>query len=237
METRVYVVRIKIYITKDIPVEEIRGEVSEFLDSGLVVNPQFAELHKENRYKYYSYDSLYPIEKDKVYKKERIYTLTIRTLDANLAKYFSEYVVNTYTDKLKGLTAQVRIIPKKHIDVMYTLTPAILKCDSGYWKDEMTVEQYEERLKVNLIKKWNEFQGEKIQEDFELFTGVEFLSKCPVASKYKGIKLLGDKIRIHVADNEMAQKLAYMALGTGVLEMNSRGFGFVNYRWLQGVNE
>lgn len=232
MEMRIYTVRIKVYIIVDTPVEEIRGAVTEFLDSGLAVNPQFAELHSQNRYKYYCYDSLYPIEKDKVYKKDQIYTLTIRTLHANLAKYFSECVVNTYTDKLKGLTAQVRIIPKKHIDVMYTLTPAILKCDSGYWKDEMTVEQYEERLKVNLIKKWNELHGEKIQEDFELFTGVEFLSKCPVASQYKGIKLLGDKIRIHVADNEMAQKLAYMALGSGVLEMNSRGFGFVNYRWL-----
>lgn len=232
MENRIYTVRIKIIIIQDTPVEEIRGAVTEFLDSGLAVNPQFAELHKQNRYKYYCYDSLYPIEKEKVYKKDQIYTLTIRTLDANLAKYFSECVVNTYTDKLKGLTAQVRIIPKKHIDVMYTLTPAILKCDSGYWKDEMTVEQYEERLKVNLIKKWNELHGEKIQEDFELFTGVEFLSKCPVASQYKGIKLLGDKIRVHVADNEMAQKLAYMALGSGVLEMNSRGFGFVNYRWL-----
>ena len=232
METTIYTVRIKVYIIVDTPVEEIRGAVTEFLDSGLAVDPQFAELHKQNRYKYYCYDSLYPIEKDKVYKKDQIYTLTIRTLDANLAKYFSECVVNTYTDKLKGLTAQVRIIPKKHIDVMYTLTPAILKCESGYWKDEMTVEQYEERLKVNLIKKWNELHREKIQEDFELFTGVEFLSKCPVASQYKGIKLLGDKIRIHVADNEMAQKLAYMALGSGVLEMNSRGFGFVNYRWL-----
>ena len=232
MEMRIYTVRIKVYLIVDTHVEEIRGAVTEFLDSGLAVNPQFAELHKQNRYKYYCYDSLFPIEKDKVYRKNQIYTLTIRTLDANLAKYFSECVVNTYTDKLKGLTAQVRIIPKKHIDVMYTLTPAILKCDSGYWKDEMTVEQYEERLKVNLIKKWNELHGEKIQEDFELFTGVEFLSKCPVASQYKGIKLLGDKIRVHVADNEMAQKLAYMALGSGVLEMNSRGFGFVNYRWL-----
>lgn len=232
MEEKVYIIRIKMYVIKNIPVDEVREEVTLFLDKGLTATPQFEELHKKNKYKYYCYDSLYPTEKDKMYKKDQIYTLTIRTLNIKLAKYFSKHVVNTYTDKLKGLTAQVGILPRKHIDVMYTLTPAILKCDSGYWKDEMTVEQYEERLKVNLIKKWNEFYGEKIQEDFELFSGIEFLSKCPVASKYKGIKLLGDKIRMHVADNEMAQKLAYMALGTGVLETNSRGFGFVNYRWL-----
>ncbi len=232
MENYTYAIRIRIYILKDIPIEEIQGEITKYIDSGLSEMPQFAELHKENRYKYYVYDNLYPLEKDKVYKKNQIYTLTIRTVDAKLAKYFSERVVNTYTDKLKGLTAQVRILPKKHIDVIYTLTPAILKCDSGYWKDEMTVEQFEERVRVNLIKKWNEFYGEKIDEDFELFTGVEFLSTSPIACPYKGIKLLGDKVRMRIADNEMAQKLAYMALGTGVLEMNARGFGFVNYRWL-----
>ncbi len=228
----VYEIRIKIFVMTNISAEEIRREVTKYIDSGLAGTSKFAELHRENRYKYYCYDSLYPLEKDKVYKKDQIYTLTIRSLDAKLAKHFSEYVVNTYTDKLKGLTAQVRILPRKHIDVIYTLTPAILKCDSGYWKDEMTVVQFEERMKGNLNKKWNEFCGEKLEEDFELFTGVEFLSKCPVASEYKGIKLLGDKVRMHISDNEMAQKLAYLALGTGVLEMNSRGFGFVNYRWL-----
>ena len=232
MEHNVYIIRIKIYTIQNISEEEIRGELTKYIDSGLVKHHQFAELHNINKYKYYCYDSLYPIEKDKIYKKNQIYTLTIRTLDTELAKYFSEHIVNTYTDKIKGLTAQIGIIPRKHIDIMYTLTPAILKCTSGYWKDEMTVEQYEERLKINLIKKWNEFYGEKIEEDFELFTGIEFLSKCPIASKYKEIKLLGDKIRMHVANNEKAQQLAYMALGTGILEMNSRGFGFVNYRWL-----
>ena len=71
-----------------------------------------------------------------------------------------------------------------------------------------------------------------MEEEFSLFTGVEFLNKCPVATEYKGIKLLGDKLRLHIADNTSAQSLAYMALGTGILEMNARGFGFVNYRWI-----
>lgn len=54
----------------------------------------------------------------------------------------------------------------------------------------------------------------------------------PVPAVYKNVKLLGDKIRLSVADNEAAQNLAYMSLGTGLGEMNSRGFGFINYRWL-----
>ncbi len=232
MELNVYSIRIKLYIMDDIFLDNLQEEITSFLDKSLSKTSQFVEWHNANKYKYYCYDSLFPIEKDKVYKKDRIYTLTIRTIDAKLAKYFTEYAVNTYTNKLKGLTAQVRILPKKHIDVLYTLTPAILKCQTGYWKEEMTIEQYEERMKVNLIKKWNSFHGEKIAEDFEIFTGVEFLNKCPVSSQYKGVKLLGDKIRIHVAENQAAQRLAYMALGTGVLEINSRGFGYVNYRWL-----
>lgn len=225
-------VRIKIYILVDIPAEKILGEISTFIDSGLAQNVQFAELHQENRYKGYCYDSLYPVEPDKVYKKDKIYTLTIRTIDTNLAKYFAEQVVNGYTTSMKGITAEIKVIPKKHIDMLYTLTPAIMKCETGYWKDSLSLEQYEERLKINLLKKWKQFCTKELQEDFEFLTGIEFLNKCPVAVNYKEIRLLGDKLRLHVADNATAQKLAYLAVGTGVAEMNSRGYGFCNYRWL-----
>lgn len=225
-------VRIKIYILVDIPAEKILGEISTFIDSGLAQNVQFAELHQENKYKGYCYDSLYPVETDKVYKKDKIYTLTIRTIDTNLAKYFAEQVVNGYTTSMKGITAEIKVIPKKHIDMLYTLTPAIMKCETGYWKDSLSLEQYEERLKINLLKKWKQFCAKELQEDFEFLTGIEFLNKCPVAVNYKEIRLLGDKLRLHVADNATAQKLAYLAVGTGVAEMNSRGYGFCNYRWL-----
>ena len=103
MKISVYEVKIKIFVMTNISAEEIRRELTKYIDSGLAGTSKFAELHRENRYKYYSYDSLYPLEKDKVYKKDQIYTLTIRTLDAKLAKHFSEYVVNIYTDKLRHL--------------------------------------------------------------------------------------------------------------------------------------
>ena len=50
--------------------------------------------------------------------------------------------------------------------------------------------------------------------------------------KFKDITFLGDKIRLSISDNKTAQELAYMALGTGIGEINSRGAGFLGWRWL-----
>lgn len=163
----------------------------------------------------------------------RIYTLTIRTIDPELAGYFASQAVNGYTQFVKALTAEVKIISQKPIELLYNLTPVILKCEEkGYWRDSLSVEQYVDRLKINLLKKWRQFYGERLPEDFELFTGIEFLNKVPVKVEYKNIHLLGDKLRLHIAENETAQNLAQLAIGAGLGEMNSRGYGTCNYRWL-----
>lgn len=229
---QVYQIRLKVYLLKDISLNNLRTQVTYFLDSGLNQDQKLAHFHQENRYKNYCYDLLFPHENSKVYKKDKIYTLTIRTIDPELADFFLNKCVNCYTEQIKGLTAEIRIIPRKHIDILYTLTPVILKDDRGYWRGNISSEEFESRMKVNLIKKWNAFENTKIDEDFELYNGIEFLNQGPILSEYKGIKLLGDKLRLHMADNVQAQQLAYMSLGTGLLEMNSRGFGYVNYSWL-----
>lgn len=228
----VFQIRMKLYLLQQISVEQIQSQLTSFIDKSFDVNDEMLQMHEENRYKNYCYDLPYPIEKDKLYKKDKIYTVTIRTIDVRLAKHFQEVCVNYYTSAIKGLTSEIKIIPRKTIDCIYTLTPAVLKDEQGYWRNHMTLAEFEERLKVNLIKKWNVYHGEKIEEDFQLYTFLEFLNDRPIGMEYKTIKLLGDKLRLRIADNETAQNLAYMALGTGILEMNSRGAGFVNYRWL-----
>lgn len=225
-------IRLKMYLLEDIPAVRMQAETAAFLDKELVQNKRLAKLHNENKYKNYCYDSLYPIEPDKIYHKDKIYTLTIRTSDAELARFFGNQAVNGHTGAIKALTSETKLIPQKHIDLLWPLLPVILKCENGYWKDTLSIEQYEERLKVNLLKKWKQFFGENLSEDFELFTGIEFLNKSPIAIEYKGIRLLGDKPRLHVAENETAQKLAQLAIVAGLGEMNARGYGFCNYRWL-----
>jgi CRISPR-associated endoribonuclease Cas6 len=123
-------------------------------------------------------------------------------------------------------------LPKKHIEKLYSITPAIMKNEDGYWKNKIKLDEFERRLKENLIKKYNSSMNTKIDENFQLYTTIEFKNKKPISTNYKNIKLLGDKISLNIAENENAQKIAYMSLGTGVFEMNARGYGFVNYRWL-----
>lgn len=229
---QVYQIRIKLFTLKDIHADKMQEKLTVWIDTGFAGSEELLQMHEKNCFKNYCYDMPYKIERDKIYKREHIYTVTIRTIDPKLADYFYKIYANHFTDDLKGLVADVRILPKKMIGCLYTLTPAILKDDRGYWKKYMKLEQYEERLKVNLIKKWNSFTGEQINEDFQFYTLIEFLNTLPIGVNYKNIKLLGDKLRIQVADNETAQRIAYMTLGTGLLEMNSRGAGFVNYRWI-----
>lgn len=228
----VFQIKIKIFILKYIPIESSQEIISAFIDSGLTKDKELLEFHESNKFKGYCFDAPYPTEKDKVYKKDKIYTLTIRTIDKNLAEFFANKLVNEFNENIKGLTSEIRILPKKHIEKLYSITPAVLKNEDGYWKNKIKLDEFERRLKENLIKKYNSAMNFKMDEDFQLYTTIEFKNRTPIATNYKNIKLLGDKISLNIAENEAAQKVAYMSLGTGVFEMNARGYGFVNYRWL-----
>lgn len=230
---KVYQVKLKLFMINNIELKDIQSKVCSFIDTGLVkYNRDLYELHESNTYKNYCFDAPYPIEEDKIYRGNKVYTLTIRTINVDLAEFFSNKLVNEYSKDIKALTSEIKILPQKHIEKIYSITTTILKEDYGYWRDKTNVSEFEKRVKENLIKKYNMFTKTKIDEDFQLYTTIEFKNRKPISSNYKNIKLLGDKISLNIAENDNAQKLAYMSLGTGILEMNSRGYGFVNYRWL-----
>lgn len=229
---RVFEISMRLYLLKDIDKKYAQEEICKFIDFGMSKVEDLLEFHNENTYKLYSFNQFYPLEFDGVYKKDNIYSIQIRTIDKELAEFFNNTLVNNFTDSIKGLTAEIKIIPQKHIDKIYTITPVILKSDKGYWRGNLSLADFERRLKVNLIKKYNLVMGTKIDEDFQLYTNIEFMNQKPVAMNYKGRKLLGDKISINISDDKMAQDLAYLATGVGLLEMNARGAGYVNFKWL-----
>ncbi|KAJ49992.1 CRISPR-associated endoribonuclease Cas6 [Clostridium tetanomorphum] len=229
---KVFEISISVFLIKDIDSKDSFEKIAQFIDSGLAKKTELLELHNSNTYKNYCFCSFYPIQQDRVYKCGNIYTIRIRTIDHKLAKFFNEELVNHYNQDIKALTSTIRILPRKYIDKIYSITPLILKTNEGYWKNNISLSEFERRLKENMVKKYNLFMNTKIDEDFQLYTSIEFKNKKPVAINYKGKTILGDKLTIHISDDRMAQELAYMSLGTGALEMNARGAGYMNAKWL-----
>ncbi|MEG2458058.1 MAG: CRISPR-associated endoribonuclease Cas6 [Bacilli bacterium] len=229
---KVYELSLKVFLLKDITFHESQSKISELIDQTLVKEEKFLDIHNKNMYKNYCFNSFYPLEKYGVYKAGNIYTVKIRTIDKDIGNYLNDKLANEYTNSIKGLTTEVYIIPKKFIEKIYTITPLIIKSNEGYWKNSLTFEGFEKRLKENLIKKYNCINDTKINEDFQLYTAIELNNRMPIACPYKGKKLLGDKVNLVIADDEMAQNLAYMSLGVALGEINARGYGFVNYKYL-----
>ena len=229
---KVHEIKVKSYLLKDIHVDNIQNEICKIIDQSLAKNTKWLNFHKSNMFKNYCFDSMYPIEKDKLYKCGNIYTFTIRSIDKELANYFNEVLAHEYSDSIKCLTTEIRIIPKKFIEKIYSLTPVIIKDSTGYWRENISFDDFERKLKENAIKKYNQINQIKIDEDFELYTSIEFKNKKPYAVRYKNIKLLGNKVSLNISDNEIAQEISYMLLGTGVGENNGRGAGFMGYRWI-----
>lgn len=224
----------KVYLTKNIAANEMMRKIAEIIDIALGKSEKHLDFHNKKTYKGYVFDGFYRVETDGIYKEGKIYTFRLRTIDNDLADYFEQHLVTAYTKYIKVLTVNNRIIPKKHIEKIYSLTPVLIKTDEGYWRTHMSIDEYEKRIRENLIKNYNYITEEKLDENFEFFVNLKFDNMKPIAIPYKdNINLLGDKITVYISENIAAQELAYFALAAGLGENSARGCGFCGYKYLQ----
>lgn len=223
--------KVKVYLSKDIIVKDVLSSIGNLIDKSFAYSDEYSAFHKSNQYKNYTFNMLFPLESDKLYKQGNIYTFIIRTCDNNLSQYFIKYLINIYTDQMKVLSIEKRNIPKKYIDEIFSITPIVIKFDQGYWRTHASIDTFERRITENLIKKYNAFYNTKIQEGFDLFTAYEIKNKKPISVNYKDISFLGDKLQYKVSSEPIAQELVYFAIAVGLGEIGSRGFGFINYRY------
>lgn len=224
--------RLKVYVLKNIPMKEALESISKLLDTCLVTSG-YTQLHEENQMKLYTFSSFYPLAQEGIYQAGNIYSIIIRTLDEDIAAVLEKNLDKQCTTYIKALTSEKRVIKQKHLDEIFSITPIIIKFkDEGYWRENHNMEEFEKRLKIGLIKKYNAIHNTKIDEDFEWIHYMKVTNRKPIATAYKGIQLLGDKVSIKVAENPIAQELAWIAVGSSIGEMPARGFGFMNYRYL-----
>lgn len=228
---KVFELHVKVYSLKKISKNRVLEQIAALIDSSLIKSDDLKRLHTQNTYKYYSFNALYPLAQGGFYEEGGIFTFILRTVDERLKEHFNKTLVNEYHNTLKVLTVTCKTIANRHVYKLYTVTPLVLKFE-GYWRGKYSVEVFERRIKENLIKKHNGWTGNKMEEDFDLFTHLAIDNQKPIAFDYKDIRLLGDKVTLHIADNEKAQQLAYMAIASGIGELGARGAGAVNYKFL-----
>lgn len=229
----VFEYRIKIRLKANIPYEACSEKIGHFIDRALCEVEKYSEFHAKRGFKLYTYDLPTPTESTGIYQAGKIYHFRIRTVLQHLAEYFSHSLIHHITDEMVGLTGEIRVISKRPLEKLYSLSPVIQLTDQGYWREHLSLVEYEKQLKVNLIKKYNVLNQCKIEdESFPLYRGIVFKNKKPVKVKYKNIVLLGDKIEIMAETNPMAQELLYMAIGCGMGAHNSRGSGFMGYQYI-----
>ena len=228
---QVFELRLKVYLLQNIELKNQQIWLTELIDKFFQTETSWMEFHIANKLKMYSFSGLYTPEKEGMYKAGKIYTVTIRTVNEALANAFKQILPFLYTGFMKSLSCEMKCIPMKIITQLYSITPVIMKHNDGYWRGGLELKDFEKNLRENLIKKYNEQYGLNINQTYEWYTKLDFHNKYPIGTNYKNIRILGDKVKLEISQNETAQKLAYFATGVGLLTMSGRGFGFVNYRW------
>ena len=108
---------------------------------------------------------------------------------------------------------------------LYTATPTYITLESN--EKDIDEQELSDEIVNNLEKKYNMIFNESIKAD----RFIEFISKenrKPIAMKYKSTTLIGNKYKLLIGRDINSQKLAYIALSTGLLEKSSAlGFGFI----------
>ena len=228
-----WVLELKVFLLEDIESHSAIEKIAAFIDSTFDKSEYWKKYHKDKKVKEYCFNSFYPVKVNaQKYNAGEIYTVQIRTISKELKEHFMKYLKDNITKELKGLIIKEKEIKYRYIDKLVSVTPTIIKTENGYWRENITLEEYENRLKLNIIKKYNSIFNENLDENVDLFNFIEFKNKVPVKVKYKNISLLGDKLVLGIAKNETAQKLAFLCLSVGLGEMNARGFSYMNPRWV-----
>ena len=208
---------------------QIQEHIGKWISRAQLGDPYFKQAHYDKGYKHYVFSSLYPLEKDGVYQSERAYILTIRSPRQNTLNRINACMQSCREDDYFQLvSSDQRTKTLSHITEMITITPAIVTIDHKPWVHENNIELLVKQLHANAEKKFKHLYPDEQMEPFQPFIqGIRVENRKPIATCYKGHKLLGNKFRLFINEDDYSQKLANIVLGSGLAEKGSSlGAGF-----------
>jgi len=221
------------YLKNSIEFERSFEAISKYISFSMM-RGDLQAVHESTGYKYFVFGGLMPLEKEKVYHQGKIYTFTLRSLDEhfiNTLGYALKHNIDN-PDFLIVETAKKRV-NQFFISELYSATPVIITSDRNqYWTMERSgdILKLQKQLHDNLEKKYQSFYGEEIKAPQNFIQLLEIKNCVPqnikIHKEGKSIRFFGNKFKIIPNEDELSQKLAFVALACGLGEKGSYGGGF-----------
>jgi len=223
------------YIKRDISFKDSFETISKYISFSMAQTPELKELHDKKRvYKHYAFGNFYPIEQERVYKKGNNYQFRLRSPNESFVDKLSQ-TLRQNIDNPNFLTVEVnkRTIKQFFISELYSVTPVVVTADRGiFWTIERDgdIMKLQRLLHDNLEKKYFDFYGEKLESSQNFIQLLEIKNRVPqsiwTSKNGKSFKFFGNKFKIVPNEDEVSQKLVFLALSCGMGEKNSFGGGF-----------
>jgi CRISPR-associated endoribonuclease Cas6 len=242
---KIFELRCIAYLKQDIIFDESFDCISKFINYSICQKEEYVLKHNKNVFNNYCFGSFMPIQIDKLYKKGNTYNFTIRTIDEKFATELVNLLrVNINNPFLQIVQVERRDIKPFFISELYSATPVIMSLKKEdissyqlFWTLEKSgdIIELQNQLQDNLLKKYEEFFGEKLEVNQNFIQLLEIKNQKPQSIYFtttkneiqKRIRLLGNKFRIVPNEDEISQKLAFLTLGVGLGEKSSYGGGFM----------
>ena len=228
------------YLKADIVFEKSFETLSKYITFSMV-RGGLETIHKQKGFKHYVFGGLMPIETEKLYKKGTTYTFTIRSLDETFINTLSNALrANIDNSDLLVVHTMKKVIKQFFINELYSATPVIISIENDkFWTLQSSgdIIQLQKQLHDNLEKKYQSYFGEELRAPQNFIQLIELKNRVPqnikIHKEGKKITFFGNKFKIVPNEDEVSQKLAFMALACGLGEKNSYGGGFLLGRGMQ----
>lgn len=223
-----YNLKVVVQMKQDLKYENTYEVISNYIANAMLKDEKLKDFHEKNCYKLYTFCSLYPCEKEGIYKVNKLYAFDIRYLDVEFGLKLKQLLKVSNNEWFNLISTNIECNKYRKISKLISLTPAICITDKGDYKIEGDLNLIKSRLISGAEKKYYQIFNNKVSCDF--IKSIRKTNMKPIKLPYKNIYILGNKFEIEIKDDEISQKLAFILLATGILEKNSQGYGFCKAR-------
>ena len=222
------------YLKRDISFKNGFENISKYISYSMAQTKELKLLHENVGFKLYSFGNFFPIESSKIYQKGKNYTFTLRSLDEKFIDILAQTLrQNINNPNFLVVETQKKVVKKFFISELYSATPVIVTTKKNlFWTFEKDgdILKLQKQLHDNLEKKYQVFYNQKLKPFQNFIQLLEIKNKTPQIIEFtkddKNIKFFGNKFKIVPNEDEISQKLAFIALACGLGEKNSFGGGF-----------